>query len=481
MSQLRYVKDKIFDDNEELLIKNHYDLIKDPKSGNISIDKFSRCIFLNLPIHRENILNFLSQYYTFKFGPMFKNITLEQIKEMDLSDYFTIIFILTKANESSDDPYYKKNSFYILYDIIKGKVGSFEENILDFDICRLIFDFSVRVYINRHADREQIMNNLDEDKLLGFVKRNILNETSKDKTYYEDDMIPVEKANLDNFLKKLPNFYSFLKNYFHLRCMGIEYDVQVMSSLPVLHESGGAMTTELFFFFLLANPQIYFNKFGFKLFDSKKDGTSIASCINSFMGFSNPIVLFLHHWEKEENKEYILGAFISGKVRESAENFSGDENSFIFSLLPKLEIYKFQDHPDKVAFFLSKDIPPYVKSPGIGLGEWNKDAQEHFRLWLDAKDTHKSYLLKFDHVFEDGSPFLETQKFLNIMSIEVFGFGTEDNLNELRKKLGKDKIFYEKMKRVDKKQLSDSDFDKDVFFSETFSHQQYGQKSSLEN
>jgi hypothetical protein len=490
MSQLRFTNEKIFDESEENLIKKHYQLLKDSKSSHIIIDKLIRCIFLNLPILKEQFLKFLSNYYTLKFGPKIGEGKEEllNLKECEQQDLFSLVFILTKSIEDPSDPYFHKNMFYILYDIIKGKVGSFDEKFLDFDTIKWIFNFMVRSYIDRHLDREAIMNNFDEDKLLGFLKRNLpieVEEKFQNKNNLfkeeEDEILPVEKTILDQFLSKLPNLDSFLKNCFHLRCLLIDYDTEYMSSMPLLHEEGGALTTELFFFYILSNPHIYFQKFGFKLFDSKKDGLSIPNSIYSFMGFTNPITIFLHHWEKEENREYIIGAFISGKLRESSEKFSGDENSFIFSLLPKFEIYHFKDNPDKIAYFLTKCLPNLTKNPGIGLGEYVKDNEEFHRLWIDAKDTsHKSYFLKFDRVFQDGSPFNETQKFLNIFAIEIFGFGTEDDVNALRKKQGKDKIYFEKMKKVDKKWLADADFDKQVFLGDTFAHQQYGRRGSLD-
>jgi hypothetical protein len=49
------------------------------------------------------------------------------------------------------------------------------------------------------------------------------------------------------------------------------------------------------------------------------------------------------------------------------------------------------------------------------------------------------------------------------------------------KKQGKDKLFISKMKKIDKKMLVESEFDKDILLSETFSHQQYGKSPQMES
>jgi hypothetical protein len=57
------------------------------------------------------------------------------------------------------------------------------------------------------------------------------------------------------------------------------------------------------------------------------------------------------------------------------------------------------------------------------------------------------------------------------MNIEVYGFGNEDTYESLIKKQNKDKVICEKMKKVDKAKLVESDFDKEMFFDNKFGNQ----------
>jgi hypothetical protein len=57
------------------------------------------------------------------------------------------------------------------------------------------------------------------------------------------------------------------------------------------------------------------------------------------------------------------------------------------------------------------------------------------------------------------------------MNIEVFGFGNEDAYEALMKKQKNDKDISDKMKKVDRAKMMENEFDKEMFFDKTFSHQ----------
>ncbi len=150
-----------------------------------------------------------------------------------------------------------------------------------------------------------------------------------------------------------------------------------------------------------------------------------------------------------------------------------DASTYLFFLFPSIKKFPFLDHPNKIATFQSKSLQ--TKS-GISFGEYKNLS----RLWIDGKNINSnSYFLTFDSVFEEGSIFYESQKQLNILNIEIYGFGSEEDLDILYKNQGKEKLIKEKMKKVNKTMITESD--KDIFLSETFSHSKFGRKSSLEN
>jgi hypothetical protein len=53
----------------------------------------------------------------------------------------------------------------------------------------------------------------------------------------------------------------------------------------------------------------------------------------------------------------------------------------------------------------------------------------------------------------------------------VYGFGSQDDYEALIKKQNRDKNISDKMKKVDKAAFLEGDFNKEMFFENTFSHQ----------
>ena len=82
-------------------------------------DKFISDSFMILDeLIKKNIVNYLNSYYESKENS-------RRIKDaLELNDYLAIANILLRANSDYDDSiYYRKNTFLILYDMIKGKIG----------------------------------------------------------------------------------------------------------------------------------------------------------------------------------------------------------------------------------------------------------------------------------------------------------------------------------------------------------------------
>ena len=97
-------------------------------------DKFISDSFMILDeLIKKNIVSYLNSYYESKENTRRIKDTLE------LNDYLAIANILLRANSDYDDSiYYRKNTFLILYDMIKGKIGSFQDNANSFNIDDLI-------------------------------------------------------------------------------------------------------------------------------------------------------------------------------------------------------------------------------------------------------------------------------------------------------------------------------------------------------
>lgn len=377
-----------FDEKEDLQISELYK--KYQVNDKFDKNKFNQDIFINL---QTNIISFLQDYYKNK------NINL-QLDPNNLSDdaIVYLAYVLIKANQNEEDEfnlYFRRPTFFILNDIIEGKVGNFQkEDSFTIDKLTTMFDFIINIYINKH-----------EKGFVPVYDKNTL------KTYLTNNLSSgvVDKTTLLNFIdNKLYNLEPFLKSYFKQQLLN---NYSILTFIPLQTDTSTIMSTDQFLFFCLSNPHIYSKRYAFKLWDCSKNGYNVPNLIYSFLGFDGPVVVFVQHFDLEDGKTYILGAYLHSNFKECFENCCGDDLSFIFTLTPKLHYYKFIGEYEKICYISSKNQKFLKKDPGIGLGWYNGN----YRLWIDSNECFKkSYFTKYDDVFEDGSPFEDPMKMLNV-------------------------------------------------------------------
>lgn len=444
-------KSKIDVTKNDYLFLNYFNKFINNTTNTFDMNSFQSDLFLNL---NPNIIEFINDINNKNKSNRSKIITKETF---DINEFRLVFNLLTNYDNylSNEDDityiYYRKNSFYIIYDFIKGKVGASQEEKLDFNTVIDIFDYIIQLYISKHNFSKP--NNYNKLQILEYLTTNHITEANSAFSNF-----------LDNTLYSLD---SFLKNNFRLKFLSKSGDV-ILSTAPVCTEFSSILSLPQFFFFTLANSLIYPKRYAFKLYDCKVKGYNMSSIIYSFIGFPGPIAIFIEHFEKEDNKEYILGAFLNSNFKECYEKFCGDDLSFVFSIAPELKFYKFKQNSDKICFISSKPQKYSKAKSGIGLGY----GYEKFKLWIDGGDLfNECYFEKYDEVFEDGTPFKELRHNLNIINIEVFGFGSKDDYESLLNKQMRDKNISDKMKKVDKAAFLEGDFNKEMFFENTFAHQ----------
>jgi hypothetical protein len=377
------------------------------KNTIFNVTQFQNEVFLNLSI---NSIFFLNDYY------IKKGLT-RKIDNLEQEDILNLFYLLTKANQNDEDDfniYYRKNSFFILYDLYLGKVGAFEKET-QINLVKLadVFEFIVQIFINRHYS---ILKKSEQDLGIDYnsneKKKSIYNFLKENLKCTNESEELVDLKSLHNFIDHtLYSLDSFLKNYFKLKFLQIDVTESLLTSVPVCTEGPSTVTIDQFLFFVLANPHIGSMKYAFKLYDCQKTGYNIPNLIYSFLGFPGPVIILVKHFDQTSGKETVLGMFLHSNIKECYEKFCGDDLCSIFELYPKMHFYKFVEDREKICFISSKNQKFSKVSPGIGLGfRYGK-----CRFWIDSNECFKkSYFNKYDDVFEEGSPFENPEQPLNV-------------------------------------------------------------------
>ncbi len=466
----KFLKKLSFSDTENSNLNGYYNkFINEIKC--LNTDKLLSTLFLSLNDKvKLTIVSFLNSYYQYQK----EQRVIPSLDQLNLMDFITLSHILLKANSDTEDTlYFKKNIILILYDIIKGKIESYEENKsnLSMDDLLPIFNFVLSIYFNKYAKKSKkhqeangdLFSEEFKEEYKEFLIANIIPSESEDKT--------ITLNLLEDFIdNKVFAIDGFIKNYFKVHLYNQEDSPQSVSlnPFPLFNDPPSTIPTYQFFYFCLSNSNISSNLYAFKLYDCKTQGYNLQNLIYSFLGFTGPIAIFVQNYTEKTNKLMCLGMFINSNFKECYENFCGDSSSFIFTIDPKMNFYKQNGSDSEHICFISSKSQKFSKSiPGIGMGYRNGE----IRFWLDANSLFsKSYFNKYDSVFDDGTPFEELKQKLDIGNVEVFGFGDEDALEALIKKQERDKVVIDKMKKVDKNAFASNDFDKEMFFGKTFEH-----------
>ena len=457
------------EDDEKKNISSYYkNYLNEQKQ--FSFDKFIFDSFLNLSDNiKTNLISYLNSYYTEK-----KYDSLIKDNNLKIFDVISLSNILIKTNANFDDSiYFRKNTLLILYDILKGKILSYEEdqNSMDLKLLVDIFNFTTIIYFNKFKKKsskkkkehpyKEILKEDFNNEMTDFIKSNINPKEEKDN--------PITLQNLQEFIdNKLYALDGFLKTYFKTTFLNKSNDefYNSINPFPLFSEAPSTLPIYQFFFFCLSNTNISNKPYAFKLYDCKTQGYNLSDLIYSFIGFTGPVIILISHYN-EDGDSIILGMYLNSDFKECFEKFCGDDLSMIFSIEPKMNFYKCIGDKDNILFISSKNQKFSKTKPGIGMGF----RRGEIRFWLDSNELFsQSYFNQYDDVFEEGTPFKEMKEKLNIGNIEVFGFGNEDDLQTLERKQQRDKQLCDKMKKVDKFAFANSDFDKEMFFSKGYAH-----------
>lgn len=314
--------------------------------------------------------------------------------------FCNIVHLLTKSLNDSNSKleskcYNGKHMISIIYDVLYG-VALKEFNVKEFKKC-LIWAFNC--YQKLHL--------LSSNKVMKLEEKENENET------YMKNYVLSETLNFEKMLHFLYNLESFTFNYVTNSILNCD-NILDHTGLPLIYSKLSVISQYDFFMFCLKNPHIYGKKYAYQLWNCSVDGFTIVNMVYSFMGWPGPVMIVIKHFDKITGEEPIVGMFLNSNFKECYQSYCGDDLSFIFSINNnEVKFYKYYCASKNILFISSKQ-QKYNKSKfGIGIGDFYDEP----RLWLDGSDIFsKSYFSRHDTIFEEGSPFKEDKKFLNVSS-----------------------------------------------------------------
>lgn len=122
--------------------------------------------------------------------------------------------------------------------------------------------------------------------------------------------------------------------------------------------------------------------------------------------------------------EVVFGAYCSTKVIPESRTSSGDERSFLFSLFPKCNSYRYQENSSTKNFV-------YLSKEGLGFG--GKTAQTS-RIWIDSDmKSMSSVKSSSDSTYQPGSlvPLQMANREIPIDKLEVWLLSDEDRKKQI--------------------------------------------------
>eukprot|EP00927_Polykrikos_kofoidii_P057243 TRINITY_DN51363_c0_g1_i1.p1 TRINITY_DN51363_c0_g1~~TRINITY_DN51363_c0_g1_i1.p1 ORF type:complete len:499 (-),score=68.62 TRINITY_DN51363_c0_g1_i1:22-1317(-) len=192
------------------------------------------------------------------------------------------------------------------------------------------------------------------------------------------------------------------------------------------------------------------------IFRDSIDGRSFNSLLKGALHYEGPALLVVMSASGD-----VFGALSFSWV-DGFGKFGGTSECFLFALSPSLHVFRTDCRSGNFSYLNAKN----KHAPrGIGFG-----GQEGFcRLWLDA-DFEDCYVLQSDATYQDG-PLLPSESYrteFQMAHVEVWGCGGEEALAAQATQRERDQNVRDRARKVDRAKLLENDFDKEMFFGNTF-------------
>eukprot|EP00981_Chlorochromonas_danica_P010376 scaffold3161_cov247-Ochromonas_danica.AAC.11 len=205
-----------------------------------------------------------------------------------------------------------------------------------------------------------------------------------------------------------------------------------------------------------------------RLFSSAIDGLSFNRLEHHILGYDGPTCILIKCNNEEKT---VLGAFNSSRWKET-NRFYGNSKAFLFTIAPKLRIYRSKAPSDSNYQWLNSKA--YALPHGLGMG----GTLEGFRLFipesLEACEANHTCT-----TFEPG--FLVPGERFEIDAIEVWACGgveaVEKGLHAQRVNRDIARETIDKARKVDKAAFFNNAFDQEFLLTKTMNHKQFANEA----
>lgn len=186
------------------------------------------------------------------------------------------------------------------------------------------------------------------------------------------------------------------------------------------------------------------------------DGRSFQGLVKGALHYEGPALLLV----RTSNGE-IIGA-LSNCWRETNGKFAGGPECLLFSLLPSMGVFQSESRSGSWVYFNSKNKH---HPRGMGFG----GQPEFSRLWMDA-DFEECSVLESDATYAAGAllPPKGMQTKFQPSTIEIWGCGGEEAARAQAAQRAVDEGLRDEARKVDRAKMVENDFDKEMFFGNTF-------------
>ena len=467
-TKLKIEVDKIFSKSELNNLKNaflNFYCIYDPQifTSKDSLynllndeNEFKKLNF-NLKLFIDNLLPYMNDNIKNNFINLLKELNInndvidlnsdynnisEKHKNLYFEHYLNIVFFLYKSlsDQSLENTkiYFNCNYCDIILDCLSGKINV-SRIFLDEDkntnnkksneytkYVDCLFYWLISTYLkvfNIINNKQELINKNDIDNYINEMRNLIHNYTynckldeNKENYFLSINRINIEFPNLEPYIIGYIRSILFSTTIEHKLIKNTDNN-KIFShpcGLPIPNEIPKTISLTQYLLFCLKTPQLFGKPNAFKLFDCSESGFNLSNLIYSFLGFPDPVVIFVYDYDKITQQEIIVGSFLNSKFKESYDSYVGDDLSFVFNIDKKrgLKFCKYDSSSRKILYINTKSNKYSSNKQGLGMGNF----ADEYRFWLDFEDLFKSsYFGKYDTVFENGSLYNEDKHFLNVI------------------------------------------------------------------
>ncbi|KRX04242.1 hypothetical protein PPERSA_11366 [Pseudocohnilembus persalinus] len=266
----------------------------------------------------------------------------------------------------------------------------------------------------------------------------------------ESDKIKLKKFQV-NILNKLSYINRVIKEYFKQKFFnGITY-----YKIPKMDKKSSIMSDATVAFFYLGGLGMRNCDAFYQLYNSNESGTSFNRIANAILGFNGPTLFLIKHVEKNEDgshETHVFGACNQDEWQEQLQ-YQGDASNFLFQLRPQQKyFYTYSgEGGHNFSYFNQRFIENSKYKVGLGFG--GDDGIKNFRLWIDDEVETKSHTKPQDKAYAIGYLLDPNIYQLKITNLEVYGIGSQYNLDNQEQYRIRRMEEIQKARKVDKKMM----------------------------